>query len=213
MARLLAPLALAVGLAACQSQDEDDPSLLTAPETPEEEAITDAETPTPTPAATESPEPVSILRPGIAPPETPEVPLEPLEVTVGFPEGGAKLDEAAIAALEGVLASEQIESDAPIVLRAHSDSGGTDKSNLKASEKRGQAVRDWLVEQGIDPERITVIAFGEQNPVAPNALPDGTPNPKGRAANRRVEVSVVPVPDAPVPNESPANAADVSPES
>ena len=47
-----------------------------------------------------------------------------------------------------------------------------------------------LIENGIDEERITIIAFGEQNPLAPNANPDGTPNERNRAANRRVEVHV-----------------------
>ena len=63
-----------------------------------------------------------------------------------------------------------------IILRGHSDSGGSDDGNLRASQARAEAVRDWLVDNGIDSERITVIAFGEQNPAAPNALPDGSPN-------------------------------------
>ena len=53
-----------------------------------------------------------------------------------------------------------------------------------------EAVRDWLVENGVEASRISVIAFGEQNPAAPNALPDGSPNEEGRLANRRVEIEV-----------------------
>ena len=51
-------------------------------------------------------------------------------------------------------------------------------------------MRDWLVDSGVDEARISLIAFGEQNPVAPNARPDGSPDPVGRAANRRVEIEV-----------------------
>ena len=66
---------------------------------------------------------------------------------------------------------------------------------MRASMARAEAVRDWLVENGADAERITTIAFGEQNPIEPNALPDGSPNEEGRAANRRVELTID-VPDA-----------------
>ncbi len=53
-------------------------------------------------------------------------------------------------------------------------------------------------ERGIAETRIEVIALGEQNPIEPNALPDGAPNEAGRAANRRVELSVL------VPENDPA---------
>ncbi len=137
-------------------------------------------------------EPVSILRPDVEKPDLPPPPLEPLNAVIGFPDGGTDLDAGAVAALETVLASEQLSSGAPIVLRAHSDSGGTDEANADASEARGLAVAGWLIEKGVAEERIDVIVFGEQNPVEPNALPDGSANEAGRAANRRVEVLIVP---------------------
>ena len=55
---------------------------------------------------------------------------------------------------------------------------------------RGLAVAKWLIDNGVDAERITVIAFGEQNPIEPNALPSGAANEAGRAANRRVEIEI-----------------------
>lgn len=151
------------------------------------------EAPEPTPVVDgEDSETVSILRPEIEPPEvepTPEA-LGPYQAVIGFPEGGTKLDAAALDALEAALASDQMGRGLPIILSAHSDSEGTDSANLKASEKRGLAVAKWLVDKGVDEDRITVIAFGEQNPVQPNANPDGSPNEEGRAANRRVEIIV-----------------------
>lgn len=115
--------------------------------------------------------------------------LGTLETRILFPEG-TELTEAALAELATVLASPQMDEGGPIVLRGHSDSGGSDQGNLLASQARAEAVRDWLVENGVAQERIEVIAFGEQNPVAPNARPDGSPSDEGRAANRRVEVEV-----------------------
>ena len=154
--------------------------------------------PSPTPSPAEpSPEPtetVSILRPDIEGAETvEEQPLEPLLVTVRFDEGGEELDADAVAKLETVLKSEQLATGAPIILSSHTDSAGSDAANEKASEERGLAVARWFIDQGVADDRITVIAFGEQNPIAPNALPDGKPNEEGRARNRRVEISIVPL--------------------
>lgn len=142
--------------------------------------------------AAETTESVSILRPEIAPPEPEptQPPIAPLFVTIGFPDGGSELDADALGALEGVMKSQQIALDRPITLMAHSDSDGSDTANLRSSEARGLAVAKWLIDQGVAPERITVIAFGEQNPVQPNALPDGSANEEGRAANRRVEIGI-----------------------
>lgn len=140
------------------------------------------------PAPAASGEPKSIFRPEFRPEPVEEV-LEPLEETIFFPEG-AGLDEAARETLGDMLGSPQFESGGAIVLRGHSDAGGSDEVNLRISRERAEAVRDWLVEYGVDEERIAVIAFGEQNPAEPNALPDGTPDEEGRAANRRVDITV-----------------------
>ena len=138
-------------------------------------------TPTPTPS-----EPVSIIRPDIE--EAAEIPLESLKVTVGFPGGGTELDDKAVAALEELLQSRQQREGVPIILGGHSDAGGRDEANLRVSRQRAEAVAAWLLDNGVAEDRITVIAFGEQNPIKPNALPDGSPNEVGRAANRRVVI-------------------------
>lgn len=69
---------------------------------------------------------------------------------------------------------------------------GSDETNMRASRLRAEAIKAWLVEHGVDNERIAIIPFGEQNPVAPNAQPDGRPNEAGRARNRRVDISTAP---------------------
>ncbi|MBX7528338.1 OmpA family protein [Qipengyuania vesicularis] len=124
---------------------------------------------------------------GVAPAPT----LPPLEMTLSFADGTPELTEAVRAELATIVDSPQVEAGGPIVLRGHSDSQGSDEENLDSSRERAEAVRDFLVESGISASRIRVIAFGEQNPIAPNALPDGSPNEEGRAQNRRVEVTVV----------------------
>ena len=91
-----------------------------------------------------------------------------------------------------MLKSDQLAEGWPIVLRGHTDSEGDDRGNLFASRKRAEAVAGWLVENGIDEDRIEVIALGEQRPIAPNAHLDGTPDERGRARNRRVDMWIGP---------------------
>lgn len=134
-------------------------------------------------------EPVSIIRDDIEV-EREAPPLAPLEARIGFPNGGSELSKEARAQLATLLASPQVAGGGAITLRGHTDSGGTDSANLRASRARAEAVRDWLVEHDVAEDRIATIALGEQNPIEPNALPDGTPNEPGRAANRRVELSI-----------------------
>jgi len=140
-----------------------------------------------TPAAA----PTSIMRPDVVVPEAPPRPLPPLETTIGFDNADFELDDEATGKLEAFLASPQFDETAKIYVGAHSDAGGSDAANLSISRKRGVQVRDWLIDNGIAAEKITLVPFGEQNPVEPNALPDGTPNEAGRRANRRVEVRLI----------------------
>ena len=182
----IATLGLLAGfLAACNNQtapDADEPagSQISEPSTLEEA----------------QPEPISILRPEIVEEELPPPPLEPLDLTIGFPQGGAEIDEAAVQILQNAIESEQLAQGGPITLGAHSDSSGSDRVNERASMARGRAVARWLIDNGVEADRIELILFGEQNPIAPNALPDGSPNDAGRAANRRVEIHIG-LPDEP----------------
>ena len=179
MKRLALSTAMAaLALAAC-NQDRDRTA-------PEEVAATDAPDPAPAPAGT------SILRPDVESEIEVESVLEPVELVLTFGPEGDQLTPASSRALSELLAGDQIETDWPILLGGHSDSGGSDAVNLRASAARAEMVRDLLVEAGVEEDRITIIPFGEQNPLLPNANPDGTPNERNRARNRRVELSMAP---------------------
>ena len=182
-------LALAALLTAC---DREDP----APD------------PTPTPTAsatmeTEEPEQTSIIRPEMDV-ERPPIPLEPLRKTIPFSDGGSELSEEAIADLNAMLDTDQWKQVELVILRGHSDAGGPDRVNMRISEERAQAVADWLEEHGLKEDQVRIIAFGAQNPVQPNLLPSGEPNERGRAANRRVEVTILVPKGATIPDPGPA---------
>ena len=169
--------------------------------------------PAPEPTATASQAPVtSIIREDIEESEPMiEVPADPVEIVIPFADSGSELSENAERLLVSVLESEAMEEDWPIVLGGHTDTGGNDRANLRASRARAEAVAAWLVERGVDDDRIEVIAFGEQNPIAPNALPDGEPNEVGRAKNRRVEISIAPPEPVAQPTETPTPSASGTP--
>lgn len=69
----------------------------------------------------------------------------------------------------------------------HTDSTGSDAYNQTLSENRARVVSDYLVSRGVNPQRIRSTGFGKTQPAASNDTPEG------RAANRRVELKIVPV--------------------
>ncbi|MGB1247525.1 MAG: OmpA family protein [Chitinophagales bacterium] len=74
-----------------------------------------------------------------------------------------------------------------VEISGHTDSKGSDSYNQALSERRANAARDYFLELDIAEDRIITQGFGESQPIAPNANPDGTDSPEGRAKNRRVE--------------------------
>ncbi|GAK23133.1 outer membrane protein A precursor [Vibrio sp. JCM 19052] len=73
---------------------------------------------------------------------------------------------------------------AQVEITGYTDSSGPAAYNQKLSERRAQAVADYLIAAGIDADRFTVKGMGEENPVADNSTHEG------REKNRRVEVVV-----------------------
>jgi len=69
----------------------------------------------------------------------------------------------------------------------HTDSTGTDAYNMTLSERRAASVADYLAGRGVQSARLGTRGFGESQPVASNESEDG------RAANRRVEIKIVPI--------------------
>lgn len=81
---------------------------------------------------------------------------------------------------------------AKVRVEGHTDSIGGEDYNLRLSQRRAQAVVDWLASRhGFPVAAFTVKGWGERKPVAPNAKADGSDNPAGRQKNRRVEIVVV----------------------
>ena len=80
------------------------------------------------------------------------------------------------------------EFDQTVVeVAGHTDSTGSEAYNQGLSERRANSVSQYLVSNGISSQRLITVGMGELRPVADNNTAEG------RQANRRVEITVVPV--------------------
>jgi OmpA-OmpF porin, OOP family len=78
----------------------------------------------------------------------------------------------------------RVTSVEAVQITGHTDNTGAPDYNQKLSEQRAATVKDFLVKNGVDPSRITILGRGESSPIADNATKDG------RAKNRRVDIMV-----------------------
>ncbi|MCK8142353.1 OmpA family protein [Flavobacterium sp. I-SCBP12n] len=71
------------------------------------------------------------------------------------------------------------------MIEGHTDSDGSNELNQALSENRAAAVKNYLIENGIETDRLRSTGFGETKPIASNKTA------KGKAENRRVEISLI----------------------
>jgi len=142
--------------------------------------------PTPEPAKVVEPAPAPVAEPCKPTFETIKIEAEKL---FGFDKAVVKISSKRT--LDGV--AEKINANPEIevvMVTGHTDKLGSDKYNQKLSERRANAVKDYLVSKGVDPKRLSAIGKGETEPVV------SCDDVKGRKKlieclqpNRRVEIS------------------------
>ena len=118
-------------------------------------------------------------------PSEPKV-IDKMTLQVFFDSGKAILTEADLKELPKAVDFLKKYPGTKVRLDGYTDSTGAEAYNMKLSERRATAVRDYLVkEAGVDSSKITVVGHGGADPVADNKTPEG------RAKNRRVEISIL----------------------
>lgn len=119
----------------------------------------------------------------------PQVKID-LVADVLFAFDRADLGPEAQAVLQQTATTIRNEASGPVRIDGYTDSVGDDAYNLDLSRRRAEAVRSGLAVPlaGAGPP-LTANGRGEADPVSPNANPDGSDNPEGRARNRRVTIS------------------------
>ena len=70
-------------------------------------------------------------------------------------------------------------------ITGHTDNQGDDTANMLLSKKRAEAVKNYMITQGIDATRLYALYFGETMPIATNDTSEG------RQKNRRVEMKII----------------------
>ncbi len=101
---------------------------------------------------------------------------------VNFEFGKAVLTGDSYAILDRVYQSLVEWPEIKVEIRGHTDSIGSSWANRRLSQRRAEAVRDYLIQRGITSNRLVAKGMGENEPIADNATAEG------RALNRRVEL-------------------------
>jgi outer membrane protein OmpA-like peptidoglycan-associated protein len=102
-----------------------------------------------------------------------------------FPVGSAEIRPSNFSLLTKVQRVLREFPDAPIVVGGHTDAQGNDATNQSLSQRRADAVREYLLANMSIPNfRLEAVGFGESQPIASNETADG------RAKNRRIDVGL-----------------------
>lgn len=108
---------------------------------------------------------------------------------VTFATDSAQLNPQFHAVLDKVAATLVDYNQTVVQVAGHTDSTGSHAYNMQLSQKRADSVKAYLTSRGVTPQRLQAVGAGPDHPVADNATPEG------RAENRRVEITIVPVTD------------------
>lgn len=152
----------------------DVPCKVPAP-APEPEKVAAAE-----PVAAPAPAPAYVAP---APAPEPAAPQKLVLVGVNFDFDKATLRQEDVSDLDKNVEALKAWGDVNIEVAGHTDSKGSDAYNMKLSQQRAEAVRNFLISRGVAADRLTAKGYGESQPVADNATEEG------RFQNRRVELA------------------------
>jgi OOP family OmpA-OmpF porin len=99
-----------------------------------------------------------------------------------FRFNSTELEPSSAAILDDVATTLKAHTSATILIEGHTDSIGSPAANTQVSTARAHAAKDYLVDQGVESDRIEAVGVGAERPVADNDTPEG------RAQNRRTEL-------------------------
>jgi OmpA-OmpF porin, OOP family len=101
-----------------------------------------------------------------------------------FETGNASIQNDSDAVLDNLTAIAMRCPDAHIEISGHTDSVGSDDTNMQLSRRRAEAVSEYLIKAGVAAGRLTAVGYGKANPIASNDTEEG------RSQNRRIEFAV-----------------------
>jgi len=103
-----------------------------------------------------------------------------------FDSGSSSLSPGAYGRLDQLADTLNRYPETDVVVTGHTDSEGSETTNLTLSDQRADSVRRYLISKGVSPGRITSVGLGESRPLVTNSTAEG------RQQNRRVEIELRP---------------------
>ncbi len=101
---------------------------------------------------------------------------------INFDSGKSTIKKESFPVVEQIIEMMKLANEINLSVEGHTDSDGSNESNLNLSEARAKAVVDAIVNAGIKKSRLTSVGFGEEKPIADNNTEEG------KSKNRRVEL-------------------------
>ncbi len=107
-----------------------------------------------------------------------------------FDSGKSILQEKSNTELEALLKFLKEKKNLKIEIGGYTDNQGDETANLDLSKKRAEAVMSWLIERGIEANKLDAQGYGSAYPIAPNQV-NGKPDLANMQSNRRVEFKII----------------------
>lgn len=104
---------------------------------------------------------------------------------INFDTARANIPEANKSILDQAAALMKRAPQVKLTVKGHTDAVGNAATNKTLSQKRAQAVVDYLVKQGVDPVQLQAVGYGQEQPIADNSTANG------QFKNRRIEFEVL----------------------
>jgi OOP family OmpA-OmpF porin len=102
---------------------------------------------------------------------------------ITFDLNKAVIQASSYEVLDEIAAALKADPQLRVTIEGHADSTGEQAYNQDLSQRRAEAVVEYLAGQGVDASRLSAKGYGEDRPIADNATPEG------RAKNRRVQLT------------------------
>ncbi|MES2663361.1 MAG: OmpA family protein [Pseudomonadota bacterium] len=106
---------------------------------------------------------------------------------ITFDVNRAEIKSSFFSTLNGVVDAAKEFKETRLLITGHTDSDGSDQTNMDLSRRRAESVGDYLASMGISAQRIEAQGQGERYPISDNT------SEAGKQANRRVEIEIVPI--------------------
>ena len=106
------------------------------------------------------------------------------EQAIYFSSGSAALNTSTRKVLDRLAKFAKKCGQRTVIIKAHTDDVGDEAANQQLSERRAEAVKNYMIAKGVDPILLQAVGYGSIQPVAPNDTPEN------KAKNRRVELEI-----------------------